>query len=189
MEVIKLNKEKFLNNLREKLSNLSKEEQDKIILDYEKRFDEAEKNIINEIGDVDKVAENILKDNKQQDFKYNDNKENYNVNITSIILMILLVIILSPIIIPIACAAIGIFIALFFAGIGIGIAGFALGSIGIISLFLAPANGLLMFGVGLILLALGIVLTVCTVYIAAVIVPVVIRGIVNVCRLPFKKGV
>jgi len=195
-----LNKENFLNELTEKLSNLSKEEREKVIQDYEKRFDEAriksDKKVIGELGDVDKIAEKILnpqnipvKDNNEQDTKYNSSKKDDNTNyMISIVILILVLVILAPVIIPVALAILAVFIGLFFGGIGVSIAGFIVSSIGVISLIMSPANGLLMFGIGFILLAIGILLTAITIYVSAVAVPLVIRGIVYVGKLPFKKG-
>lgn len=196
-----MNKENFLNELKEKLSNLSREEREKIIQDYEKRFDEAriksDKKVIDEMGEVDKIAENILKtqntvvtNNNEQDNKYTSSKQEVdkNYDMVSIVVLILILVILAPVIIPVTLAIFGVFIGLFFGGIGVSLAGLIVSSIGVISLFMMPANGLLMFGIGFILLAFGILLTAITTYVAAVVVPLVIRGIVYICKLPFKKG-
>lgn len=193
-----MNKENFLNELKEKLSNLSREEREKIIQDYEKRFDEAriksDKKVIDEMGEVDKIAENILKtqntvvtNNNEQDNKYTSSKQEVDKNY-DMVSIVVLILILAPVIIPVTLAIFGVFIGLFFGGIGVSLAGLIVSSIGVISLFMMPANGLLMFGIGFILLAFGILLTAITTYVAAVVVPLVIRGIVYICKLPFKKG-
>lgn len=196
-----MDKEKFLSELKEKLSNLSAEERNSIIADYEKKFDDAkaqsEKSIIDGIGSTDKIAEDILKEknnsvvvnNVQEDKKEYVKVENTNsLNFISLILIAMFFIILIPIIIPLFFAMFGILIGFFFAGIGLSIAGVAVSTVGLVGLFLQPVNGLLMIGIGCILFALGILLTICSVYVSVVCFPMLIRAIVKICRLPFQKG-
>lgn len=200
-----MDKEKFLTELKEKLSNLSAEERDSIIADYEKKFDAAkmqsEKSVIDEIGSMDKIAEDVLKsknnsvvvNNVQED--KTENKDEYkrvennnSLNFVSIILIAMFIIILIPIMIPLFFAIFGILIGFFFAGIGLTIAGIAVGGVGLVGLFIQPASGLLMMGIGCILFALGILFTICSIYISAICIPVLIRAIVKICRVPFQRG-
>ena len=198
-----MDKEKFLSELKEKLSNLSAEERNSIIADYEKKFDAAkiqsEKSVLAEIGSTDKITEDILKSknnsvvisnveesNNESKIEKNDNKN--RLNFISIILIAIFLIILIPVIIPMFIAVCGILIGFFFAGVGISIGGIALSGAGLIGLFVQPANGLLSIGIGCMLFAIGLILTICSVYICAICFPMLIRGIVKICRVPFQKG-
>lgn len=199
-----MDKEKFLSELKEKLSNLSAEERDLVIADYEKKFDAAkmqsEKSVIDEIGSMDKITEDILKsknnsvvinnvqENKNESKREENSNNNNSLNFVSLMLIAIFIIILIPVIIPLFIAICGILIGFFFAGVGISIGGVALSGAGLVGLFIQPVNGLLLVGIGCMLFAIGLLLTICSVYISAICFPMLIRGIVKICSVPFQKG-
>ena len=70
---------------------------------------------------------------------------------------------------------------------GIGIAGIAVAVLGIVAAVGFP-SAMIMVGVGLIMLALGLVATVATVRLCMVMYPAIFRIFVNICRWPFYRG-
>ena len=116
-----------------------------------------------------------------------------------IILIIVLCVLASPIIIPVGggilgvCVglfggAIGLFVALLAGTIGLLIAGVALVAVGIFNMFTGPATGLVLTGIGCILFAVGMLLTIFVVWICAKLIPCIIRGIVNLFSRLFHRG-
>jgi len=202
-EVLRVNKEVFLEQLRRKLTILSSDEREAAITYYEEYFNDAgpenEQSVINELGSVDKIVNGILKDNnypiidngikENSDNKYSSNEHGVtNINYGMIALIIVIIIVLSPIIFPILIAVFSIMIGLLFGGIGIIIAGVAVTAIGLVALFLAPLNGLLILGLGLVLFSLGVIITTFMVNICAKGIPTLVRTIVKVFKFPFQKG-
>lgn len=115
------------------------------------------------------------------------------INIWKIVAIVLLCIFAAPIIIPLCIAAIVVVAALIISVVavcfGIVVAGFAILFAGIVvigvglaKLFVAPAIGLAVGGVGFLLFALGVLLSLVTLWCAVKVVPWVIRGIVSLIR-------
>ena len=92
-----------------------------------------------------------------------------------IILIICILLIGLPIVVP---TALGLLLAAF--GVLLGIHGFG-------QLFYSPALGIGMLGVGCLLLALGAVFTVLIGWGCIKLIPMMFRGFVNLCRIPFQK--
>lgn len=90
------------------------------------------------------------------------------------------------VVIGIAGALFGLIVGLGAAGIAMIITGVALFISGMIELTV-PFIGLLCCGGGLIIFGLGMLFTVACGAICKVLVPAFIKGIVNLCRLPFKN--
>lgn len=122
-----------------------------------------------------------------------------NANLWKILCIILLCILLCPIIIPIGIAVlaaaaaviigiIGIAIAAAAAAFALPIAGIATIGFGIYKLFLVPAVGIALGGIGCLLLAVGILVCLLAIWICSKVLPVCIRGIVSLIRYPFRKA-
>lgn len=120
-------------------------------------------------------------------------------NVWKVIAIVLLCILLAPVILPvgigivavIAAVVIGL-IALCFgvaaAGIAILIAGIAVIVVGIAKIFILPAAGITISGVGFLLFALGLLISMATIWCCIKIVPWLIRGIVGLISYPFRKA-
>ena len=115
-----------------------------------------------------------------------------------IILIICILVIGLPIVVPTALglllAAFGVLVALAISAIAIWVAAVATAAVGILlgihgfgQLFYSPALGMGMLGVGCLLLALGTVLTVLIGWGCIKLIPMMFRGLVNLCRRPFQK--
>ena len=115
-----------------------------------------------------------------------------------IILIICILLIGLPIVVPTALglllAAFGVLVALAISAIAIWVAAVATAAVGILlgihgfgQMFYSPALGIGMFGVGCLLLALGAVFTVLIGWGCIKLIPMMFRGLVNLCRRPFQK--
>lgn len=138
---------------------------------------------------------------KQKESKatYQNNNTGKNTNNTSkILLVIILCIIAIPVGIPflgtvfglivgVLGTIFGLFIALIALTGALLIGGFALFVAGVVQLFLTPMNGMLMTGCGLILFGLGTLAAVLTMLVCTKLIPTIVRGVVDLCRKPFKK--
>lgn len=120
-------------------------------------------------------------------------------NTWKVVAIILLCILASPIIIPIgaaifaAIAAVvlgigGVCIGIVVAGFTILIVGIVLIGTGIAEIFVTPAVGLALTGVGCLIFALGILLSLFTIWCCVKILPWLIRGIVGLVSYPFRKA-
>lgn len=120
-------------------------------------------------------------------------------NTWKIIAVILLCVLASPIIIPVgaaifaAIAAVvlgigGVCIGVVVAGFSILIVGIVLIGTGVAEIFVTPAVGLALAGVGCLIFALGILLSLLTVWCCIKILPWLIRGIVGLVSYPFRKA-
>ena len=122
-----------------------------------------------------------------------------NANIWKIIAIVLILLIVSPIMIPLGIAGIAVVFAILVAVIAVvfalGVSGFAILFAGITiivaglaKVFLAPAVGILATGIGCLLLAVGILLSWVIISVFIKVVPGVIRSIVNILKIPFRKA-
>lgn len=120
-------------------------------------------------------------------------------NTWKIIAIILLCVVAAPILIPIGAAIFAAIAAVVFgiggACIGIAAAGFAVLIVGVVligtgiaQIFVVPSVGLAMTGVGCLVFALGIVLSLLTIWCCVKILPWLIRGIVGLVSYPFRKA-
>jgi uncharacterized membrane protein len=116
---------------------------------------------------------------------------------TNTTLVLVLAIFTFPIWLPVLLSvfgiAIGVVAAIFGIIFGFGIAGGAMVCVGI-ALFIAglvqitvPVIGLLMIGSGLFVFGLGMLFILLCVLLCKKVLPAMIRGFVNLCRLPFKN--
>lgn len=116
---------------------------------------------------------------------------------TNIALIILLCIFAIPVGIPLVCTILGVtigivaaVIGLIFgfgaAGIGLICAGVALVVAGLIQMSM-PLIGFAFVGGGLIVFGIGMLLTMACVGLCRTVLPAIIKGFVNLCRMPFKN--
>lgn len=125
-------------------------------------------------------------------------REKKNMSPLTIILIILAVILLFPIWVPFVGAAFGILVAVLavaFAGVFaiavcsvvVLVVGIVLFVVGLLKIFLAPIASLCLIGTGMVLIGLGILFLLATTWLCAKAIPAVVRGIVYVCRIPFRR--
>ena len=122
-----------------------------------------------------------------------------NTNIWKIIAIILIVLIAGPVVIPLGIALIAVIFSIMVAilavvgaigisGFAIAFAGFMIVVAGIAKIIFFPSVAVLAVGVGLILLAIGIVVSWGMIMLAVKVVPGLVRGIVNLLGRPFRKA-
>ena len=112
-------------------------------------------------------------------------------------LIILLCIFAIPVGIPLVFSFLGIFfsiiVGVFALLFAFGIAGIVMVPVGIALIFIGLVNicvpfiGIAHCGVGLIVVGLGILFVMLSVWLSKTIFPAIIKGIVSICRIPFKN--
>ena len=118
--------------------------------------------------------------------------------IGKVILIICILVIGVPIVVPTAfgllLAAFGVLIglavavfAVFIAAIAVAFAGILVGIHGFGQLFYSPVLGIGMLGAGCLMLAVGTVVTVLIGLGCIKLIPMMFRGVVDLCRKPFQK--
>jgi uncharacterized membrane protein len=123
-----------------------------------------------------------------------NNTHNTNSNTGMVVLILILAFTVGlPITLPIIGIVIGVFATIFGLIFGFGAAGIALICAGI-ALFIAgiiqlsaPLIGLAFIGGGLLVFGIGMLLTMACVALCKTVLPALIKGVVNLCRLPFKN--
>ena len=100
----------------------------------------------------------------------------------------LLCLLLLPIIIPLFLVLLGIVIAAMVAAAALPVAGIVLLAIAFYHLFLTPVAGITLGGIGLVLLAAGILTFLLTIWILKAVFPVCIRTVVAMLRYPLRKA-
>lgn len=135
--------------------------------------------------------------NKQYTNQEKQAQNNYNKN-TRTVLIILLCIFAIPVGIPLffsvfgvltgfVAVCLGILIAFGISGVAMSGAGVVLFFAGIVKLFGFPLMGLVLCGTGLLLFGIGMLFLLLSAIICKTVIPVAVRGVVNLCRLPFKN--
>ncbi len=127
-------------------------------------------------------------------YKNQNNTQNNNSNTGfGILILILAFTVGLPITLPIIGIIIGVFATIFGLIFGFGAAGIALICAGI-ALFVAgviqlsaPLLGMAFIGGGLLVFGIGMLLTLACAALCKAVLPALIRGIVNLCRMPFKN--
>ena len=120
-------------------------------------------------------------------------------NLWKILAIVLLCIILGPFVIPVGFGLLAVLFCLLLAvvltvaavlvsGIVIFIAGIFVIGVGLVQLFAVPALGIATVGTGCLLTALGILLSLALLWIALKVVPVLVQGLVNLIKFPFRKA-
>lgn len=215
-----MNAYEYLSALRSALSALPPEEIDSAMRYYEDYFldagDENAERVIAELGDPQKVAQDILKeyggmaraprqaegaagaDGTAAEFVKQQKARVKGINPWVLAVLVLLAV---PVGIPLLAAAFGVGVSLLAAFVcviiaaaivvvvvpcALGVAGIALCIFAFFVLF-HPASALLTFGVGLMLLAVGILLAALMIKLCILFIPPIIRGIVALLRWPIDK--
>ena len=204
-----MNRKEFMERLERLLWNISDNEREEALQYYNDYFDDAgkenESKVIEELGSPDQVARKIKAGCSDSASEYSEqgyedtrfrtaqevipkeeaeraqagggnglggvnHRRSSEANTWKVIAIILLCILASPIIIPVGAAI--------FVLIGTGIA----------EIFVTPAVGLALTGVGCLIFALGILLSLFTIWCCVKILPWLIRGIVGLVSYPFRKA-
>jgi uncharacterized membrane protein len=141
-------------------------------------------------------GQNSSQNNNQNNSSYNHQNNTQNTNSNTglgIIVLILAFTVGLPITLPIIGIIIGVFATIFGLIFGFGAAGIALICAGI-ALFVAgiiqlsaPLIGMAFIGGGLLVFGIGMLLTMACVALCKTVLPALIKGIVNLCRMPFKN--
>lgn len=161
------------------------------------RFEEKNE-VITESEVVNLNSEQGEQVNQEKDEKKKEEKKKDET--VKIVLIVLACILAIPIGIPmfsavvgtiigIFSALIGILIGIFAATIGTLLTGIVLVGAGIVKLFVAPATGLVFLGAGLLVIAVGILLLLLSIWILTKVIPFFIKGVASLFRKIFaKKG-
>lgn len=129
---------------------------------------------------------------------YEEKTTKKNMSPVAIILLILGIVLLFPLWVPLVAvafgllvAAISVVVALLIAAVAVGaallVSGIAVFCFGIAKIFLVPTAALCLLGGGMVLSAVGILFLLVTIWLLAIALPAMFRGIVYLFRLPFKK--
>ena len=136
--------------------------------------------------------------NGQENTYQNTGNSRKGMSAGQIVLLVVLCICAAPILIPIAAVIFAVFVAiaavlfaLFISVAAIAFAmvvvGVVLLVVGIVKMFAAPFGGMCLAGTGLVCAGIGILFVILSVWVCAIAIPAIVRGIVNLCRLPFRK--
>lgn len=201
-----MNRAEFMKKLDALLSDISPEEREEALQYYNDYFDDAgpeqEARILAELGSPEHVAWKIkagLSGDDSAPRPSNLPSEKKERNLWKLLAIILLCILLAPFVIPVGVGVLAVLLsvviaviatvaAILVSGIVIFIAGIFVIGVGLVQLFTVPALGIATAGAGCLLTALGILLSLALLWIALKVVPVVVQGIVNLIRLPFRKA-
>ena len=149
--------------------------------------------------EVPQSREAVQQDTRDEAGSYQESGSQ-NSNLWKILLIILIVLVAGPILFPIGIgvfgvifglliAAVGFFAALVIASLAVVLAGFVMAVVGMavgFAIHSIPAM-LLMAGIGLVLIALGVLATVFTGKLCMVMYPAMFRFVVELCRKPFHR--
>ena len=201
-----MNRAEFMKKLDALLSDISPEEREEALQYYNDYFDDAgpeqEARILAELGSPEQVAWKIkagLSGDDSAPRPSNLPSGKKERNLWKLLAIILLCILLAPFVIPVGVGVLAVLLsvviaviatvaAILVSGIVIFIAGIFVIGVGLVQLFTVPALGIATAGAGCLLTALGILLSLALLWIALKVVPVVVQGIVNLIRLPFRKA-
>lgn len=138
------------------------------------------------------------KTKREEDWKNFKKNKAFRSDTSKILLIIILCIFAIPIGIPVISTIFALFVAtiavvcsLFLVFVILAIVfcftGIVLIASGIYQMFIIPIEGVLVSGVGLLLLGAGLIFTMIVVWLCTKVIPVVFRGIVNLCKMPFRR--
>lgn len=206
-----MNKERFLRDLEQLLSDIPESERREAMEYYQNYFEDAgpgkEEQIIEELGSPQEVAASIKKNlfgEDYQEYNYakagNPYQEKRTENKTARNILIAAVAILgSPIWLALLCAAFGILLGIAGCVFGLLVAvvaivgaffvmGIVLTGIGIGQMAAGlPAVGLIVLAIGLLILAAALLGLIVLVWAFCRVFPWVLRAIVRLCKRPFQK--
>ncbi len=154
-----------------------------------------------EISGINRQESNQSKAGSQSQSDKNSNRQTQqqttSTKNTNIGLIILLCIIAIPVGLPLLFSvfgiAVGIIASLLGIIVGIGVSGIVMVCAGVVLLVVGvlqmsiPLVGLAICGIGLVILGLGMLLSLACGALCTKVLPALIRGIVNLCRMPFQN--
>ena len=182
---------------------------------FEDAGEDKEQEVIAELGSPKALADSIINEQNRTeksstefipanicDVNNKNSSKTSNINQqknNNTILIILILILCSPIIVPIAATIFGLFVGLLATIFGIWVAfgaiilGFSVGGIalfatGLCALFVRPLEGLAAIGIGLILLAVGLLLLIPFILICTKLMPAIVRAFVNLFSRIFHRN-
>ena len=176
-------------------SDLSEEENQEST--FEQKEDYSTDSVFQE-SDFRKESSNDKEMKRKEDWENYKDKRSRGHDVSKIILIIVLCVFAIPVGIPVLATVFSLIVSvaavvfcLFLVAVILAvvfcITGVVLVGGGIYHMFLNPLNGILLCGVGLILFGLGLIFTVLVIAMCTKLIPVMVRGIINLCRLPFRK--
>jgi len=204
-----MTKTEFMRQISKELSILPEEERISALKYYEEYFDEAgaenEQSVISELESPKAVAESILEEFYQNNPNIARPKVQPENSFEPLVAeekqrfplwaILLICVCASPIIFPMAgavfvaaVAAVCVLFAIFIVSIVLFFVGIVVCVSGIIAMFTNFATGFLILGSGMVLIGISIIFTALIVNLYIVLIPKIIRGIVNVCKLPFRNS-
>ena len=135
------------------------------------------------------------KENYRENYNQNNNKNNSGLKTVLFILIFLMAL---PIALPIFITILSllfvvvitvasIWVAFLVTSLALLISGFGVAVFGIIRIFTLPAVGFYLTGAGLAVFGAGMLFTAATIFISTRVLPLIIKGIKNFCRLPFQR--
>lgn len=204
-----MTKEEYLKRLQYELQALPHEEQAEAMNYYRSYFedagDEKTADVIDELGPPEKLGAYIRSNftcvpgekiqKRKKSGGTNDGRNSSGINMLLLILLLTISFpVWGPVVLGILGAVFGIIVAavaLTFAGAlaaaGIFVAGIVLAAAGIGLLFSVPFGGLLGLGAGLFLTGAALLIGLFFVWLGIKVLPFIIRGIVRLCSLPFRR--
>ncbi|MGI5171987.1 DUF1700 domain-containing protein [Treponema sp. OMZ 840] len=205
-----MTKDEYLNLLRTELQALPHDEQEEAMSYYRNYFEDAgdDASVIEELGAPEKLGayirsnfacvpgKNPVRDGENSKGKPKTIRDNAG-GINMLLLILLLTVtfpVWGPVVLGLLAAALGIIVAIIaviFAGViaaaALFVAGIVVVVTGISLFFSAPLIALLGLGAGLFLVGLALLCGIIFIRICTKILPPVMRGIVKVCSLPFRR--
>lgn len=207
----------YLAELKFHLASLPAEERDAALKYYKEFFEDAgsDEEAIRELGSPETLAQTILGETNrtekssseyipatQEDLWRERTQNTADSNArgsNNVVLVILLLILLSPILIPIAAVVFSLFVAALAVVFSIWVAcgglvlGLTVGGVaafigGVALLFVAPLEGIMAIGTGLVLTGIGLLLLIPFVMLTSKAIPAVIRGFVNLISWIFNRN-
>ena len=150
-------------------------------------------------GNSDGEWEDSVYEAEGQECDSKKSKNKGKQNVWKMIAIVVIALFAAPVIIPLGIVLVAIVFSIIFvlmaivaffgiAGIGMALAGAMVVVAAIAKIIVAPAAGILAAGIGCVLLAIGVFVTWLLITMAVKIVPGMIRGIVNILGIPFRKA-
>lgn len=188
-----MNKEEFLRVLEGNLSKLPVEERQSAMEYYKEYLDEAgnenEAEAIKRLGNPVQLAKQLMADFITKEVEEKPMKPKQSFQAFWIVIVALFA---SPIALPVALSIAGLGFgaivtvgSVLFAGAIVAVVflvvAIILGAVGIGTLFVQPASGIIVIGVGSVLLGVGILISILVYVVVGRGVPAIIKGITKLC--------
>lgn len=208
-----MNKQEFLEALRQALSGLPDEERQNALQYYEDYFadagEENEAQAIADLGSPEAVAQAIINDYRELAATSGGASSSSGGPGASVPgpprkkgvspwVLLILVLLAIPLGVPLLAAAFSLIVGFFTVVLAIalvvvlvpvicGVVGLAVCWAGALALFVSPASAVVAIGGGLVCIAVGLLIGALFVKLLTLFVPPIVRGFVNLCRRPFER--